>query len=437
MTLPASSEVGATRQRIRRVFSIGLLNNVMSLLISFLIPPLFVSALGTERYGQWLYLFSIPTSLVMLDMGISSAFSTEIYRHHVEGRVEQAARLLRTGCRVVVALMLLVLVLSASLIAWHHATQGDLEFHATLFVLCLYIILGFPSELLVASFKIAGRFDQNQWLYLAARILELVLLLALIRTNQFVWMAGGLVAARVLMMLALAVQARRLTPTLFRGHWRDREPFKHLWLPSVTHALSPLIIFVSMQVPLLILAPTAGLTAVVAYSTIRTLARLPLQLSSQMSYSLFTEYTRMAANGQHGLIERLYRKGQWAIIGLFSLAAVGGWWLGEPFLNWWVKQTVIGFHWIFVCLVLEALFESMMRHRVCLSSSNNRHAFDAMFQLMVVGFAVCGLYITGQSTGELVWMVMASAGVTLSGLLILLWRDRRLDLSQMLGSGAR
>lgn len=53
------------RVRVRKVFTYGLMSNVLTLVTSFLLPPYFLAQLGVDRYGAWLYLFSIPMSLTI------------------------------------------------------------------------------------------------------------------------------------------------------------------------------------------------------------------------------------------------------------------------------------------------------------------------------------------------------------------------------------
>ena len=124
---------------------------------------------------------------------------------------------------------------------------------------------------------------------------EIGTLLALIRTNDFRIMAAAMLLLRVLSMSLSTALALKLTPELARGSWRGFVPFKHLLVPSLMYAINPLTMFIALQVPLLVIAPAAGMASLVAYTTVRTLVRLPLQFSNQISMSLYTEFTRLHA----------------------------------------------------------------------------------------------------------------------------------------------
>lgn len=429
MTVSAHADHGATLRRLRRVFSVGMVGNGLTLLTNFLIPPLFIHALGTERYGAWLYLFTIPTSLAMFDLGVSAAFSTDVYKHHASGDNTLAARSFKTGVKVIGGLMGLVMLVAAGLVGWRYATtaQGptDVEFHVTMLLLCAYVLSGFMSELMSSSYKIAGRYDQFQLFGLVSKAVEIGALLALIPFNDFRLMALAMLGLRMLTMVATTVQALRLTPELARGSWRGFMPFKHLVLPSLMYAVNPLIMFIALQVPLLVIAPSAGLTAVVAYTTVRTLSRLPLQISSQISFSLYTEYTRLQAAGEHATVMRLYRKGQWMIAALFAAYTLGGMLLGPTVYALWLKKLPADFHILFAILLFDAVFESFMRHRICLSSSTNQHSRDTTFQLVAVGLSVSTMWAMSHWTTQLSHLLLPASAVTLCALLWSLWRDRR------------
>lgn len=429
MTVSAHADHGATLRRLRRVFSVGMLGNGLTLVTNFLIPPLFIASLGTERYGAWLYLFTIPTSLAMFDLGVSAAFSTDVYKHHASGDHVLAARSFKTGVKVIGGLMGLVMLVAAGLVGWRYATTAqsptDVEFHVTMLLLCAYVLSGFMSELMSSSFKIAGRYDRFQLFGLVSKAVEIGALLALIPLNDFRLMALAMLGVRMLTMAATTVLALRLTPDLARGSWRGFMPFKHLVLPSLMYAVNPLIMFIALQVPLLIIAPSAGLTAVVAYTTVRTLSRLPLQISSQISFSLYTEYTRLQAAGEHATVAGLYRRGQWLIGAMFAAYALGGMLLGPTIYTVWLKQLPPAFHTLFAVLLLDSVFESFMRHRICLSSSTNQHSRDTSYQLVAVSLSVGTMWAAAHWTQQLSHLLLPASGVTLCALLWSLWRDRR------------
>lgn len=414
--MSATSKVaddGATLRRIRRVFSMGVATNVLTLVTSFLLPPLFLRAIGADRYGQWLYLFTIPMSLAMFDLGVSAAFSTEVFKLHAQRELGAAARTYRTGILLIGLLLLVVLGGAVAVLAWQHAQQSSTpEVLGAMLLLCAYVLVGFFSELLSSAYKCSGRYTTYQAVGLCGRVAETGAMLALIPSNDFALMAGAMLGIRLVTVLFTAWQSRGLAPELLQGHWREWAPFKHLLLPSAMYAINPLIMFLALQVPLLIIGPAVNMAAVVAYTTTRTLARLPLQISSQISFSLYTEYTRLHGQGQHDMVHRLYRRSQWMIGALFVAYAAGGLALGPWAYELWLRHVPAEFRLLFLILLLDAVFESFMRNRVCLTSSMNQHTRDTLFQLVAVSASVGTMFVVSQSETTLSSVLWPASIVT-------------------------
>jgi O-antigen/teichoic acid export membrane protein len=412
---------GATLRRIRRVFSMGLVTNVLTLVTSFLLPPLFLKAIGAERYGQWLYLFTIPMSLAMFDLGVSAAFSTEVFKLHAQRDLVAAARTYHTGILLIGLLLLLVLGGAVGVIGWQHAHQSSTpEVLGAMLLLSTYVLVGFFSELLSSAYKCSGRYTAYQTVGLFSRVAETGAMLALIPNNDFALMAGSMLGIRLVTVMFTAWQAHRMAPELLQGSWLEWAPFKHLLLPSAMYAINPLIMFLALQVPLLIIGPAVSMAAVVAYTTTRTLARLPLQISSQISFSLYTEYTRLHGQGQQDMVNLLYRRSQWTIALLFAAYAAGGFALGPWAYELWLKHLPAEFKLLFLILLLDAVFESFMRNRVCLTSSMNQHSRDTLFQLVAVCTSVGTMFVVSRMAHKLTDVLWPAAIVTTIALMFAL-----------------
>lgn len=126
------------------------------------------------------------------------------------------------------------------------------------------------------------------------------------------------------------------------------------------------------------------------------------------------------------MVGKLYRKGQWLILGLFAAHALGGLVLGEWVYELWLKQVPQAFHTVFLFLLLDACLESFMRHKVCLSSATNQHARDTLLHLGLVCASAAGLwFLTSTQGGGLSEVMWLSAVVAVVGLLGLAWGARR------------
>lgn len=413
MTSIDQSAHGDLRSRLRKVFSFGILVNAFTLLSNLLIPPYLIESLGVDRYGVWLYIFSIPMSLTMLDGGISSAFSTEVYRLHSRGEVDKAAATFKTGIRMLAAIVLILmslLVIGAWVFSRNEVNRAETSW--TLILLGVYALAGFFSELLNAPYKITGRFHLIQLIWLMTKAAELFVMLAVVRFNSFVIMAASMLTVKVIASAGMWFHLQGFGQFLLQGDWRVRAPVRHLIAPSLMYAVNPLIMFLALQLPVMIIGGTLSMTLVVAYTTIRTLARLSLQVGNQISISLYTEYTRVLGARNVEIVRRLYAKSNIVIFSLMVAWVVLGTVAGPEIYEAWIGHAPLHFFVIFAAVSADAVFEALMRNRVALTSSVNQHARDVAFQLGVVALSVVALYLTGLLLRDIKPMLFVSAAIT-------------------------
>jgi O-antigen/teichoic acid export membrane protein len=407
------------RTRLRRVFALGTLGNALSLISNLILPPLLLSQFGAEKFAEWIYLFSIPLSLAALDLGVSAAFSTDVFSRYVSGNKSSAQAYFKTGLKITIILGIITYLL-ASLIISAQATESR---QTVLYILSAYIIIGYPSELLSASFKIAEKFQHFQILGITFRALEVVAVASASLTGNLVLTATSLLILRAGQISAGLLLARNYVPELFRGDWSRWERFSHLIRPSLTYSLGPLVMLVSLQAPIYILSSYSTANAIIAFTTVRTMARIPLQISSQISFSLFTEYTRIRQQEGNHEAARLYRKGKnliaVAILAFLPLGIL----FGGSLYALWMRQSVDSFELIFACLLAESLLEALIRNRIYYTSAENKHTADTVKHLLISAATAAIFYLCTKKglTLEISLLFTALFSIVLS---LSIFRDR-------------
>jgi len=406
------NDLSTIKRRVAKIFAIGMLGNLLGIASNFILPPYFISNLGEQRYGAWLYLFSIPLSLAMLDLGISAAFSAEIYMLHSQGDSPAAAKMFKQGIKFLTGLILVILLI-LGIVSWIAGARGgwspEIVLSAT--ILSVYVLTGFYSELLTAPYKIHGRYHIIQLAGLTSKVLEIFVLIYLIPSDNFVRMAFALLLLRITYSIGIATYARKVAFDLFCGSWRNTVEIRHLYVPGLMYAINPLIAFISLQLPLIIIGSSLNLPAVVAYTTIRTLARLPVQVSSQISFSLQVEYTRMHFDGFPIRLVKIYRKSIIIISLIFLAWVIMGSIFGQPFYEFWLKRVEIDFQILFFMIIAEAFFESVMRNKIALSASINKHKSDVLIYLSIVTVATLAMYISSLVADSLSVILIPSMAI--------------------------
>lgn len=107
-------------QRATRFF-VGVLWNwagvALNIAIGFLISPIIVRKLGSERYGIWMLVFSLVEYLWLFDLGFNTAVTQFVAKYRARNEPDQINRVINTGLLYFCAVASLF-ALATLLVAW-------------------------------------------------------------------------------------------------------------------------------------------------------------------------------------------------------------------------------------------------------------------------------------------------------------------------------
>ena len=368
----------------------------VTVISQLLLTPLYFRYWGAAQYGEWLLLSSVPSYLTMADLGIGSAAGNEMTMRAGADDHMGAQQTFRGALWVASLAGGLALVLGLLLAAlaglWHIPQTQQLlpsEASAVLLMLSANVALGFLGGVVSAGFRAAGQNARGISLANGARLLEAL------------GMAGTLVAHQgvlVLCAVSLAIKLLALVLQYFflRGicSWlfypqapADRTLARRLILPSLAFLAFPLGNALALQGPILIIGQVLGAPAVAMFSTMRTLARLPIQIANTLNSSVWPEMSRAHGAGNFELLRKLHRS-TWFLTLLpvlvcgLVLSSAGAWiahqWLGSgAAYNALVLNT----------LVLITVFSAIWNASSVVMSATNTHA--GLSARYVVANAAC------------------------------------------------
>jgi O-antigen/teichoic acid export membrane protein len=163
--------------------------------------------------------------------------------------------------------------------------------------------------------------------------------------------------------------------------------------PALGFMAFPLGNALVLQGPLLIIGATLGSADVAMFSALRTLARIPMQLTNMLNASIWPELSRAHGAGNVPLLRHLHRLG-WAA-NLVSVSTLG---LAQLLLGRWVMQVWIGnaAHfdpWVYAALVLMTALTALWgASSVVLVATNLHLRLGAVYVLLnAISLAVASL----------------------------------------------
>jgi Polysaccharide biosynthesis protein len=179
----------------------GYAQTAVTMLVSLIQVPLFLSYLGREQFGVWVLAIQVSTWLQLLDGGMNGALSRFIIDYRRDPRGEELRSCLATGMRVLLVQGVLVFALAAALGLGAQALFGlsgkDAEpFSHIMLVLGVSGMLGFMNKVPQSWLYGCQRLDLANLVGLVMAPFELLLLVCFLSAGQGVM---SLAWARLLM----------------------------------------------------------------------------------------------------------------------------------------------------------------------------------------------------------------------------------------------
>lgn len=406
------------RQRISQALAANALGQGVTIGSQLLLTPLFFQAWGSARYGEWLMLSSLPAYLNMADLGIGSAASNEMTMQAAAGRLREAQETFLGAWRVLWFASVLVMLIGLGLAWWFgwHSDSGASRLispddtASVLIALALSVIVGLMSGIVFAGYRCADRNALGLMLGNITRLAEaLVMGILLWSGNGPVALAWGALTIKTLMLAVQFVGLRRLCPWLFtHGVQPDPHLVKRLIAPSIGFLALPMGHALAIQGPVLVIGSVLGPSAAAVFSALRTLARLPVQMTNVFNNAVWPEMSRAHGAGDAPLLRSLHR-GVWGSSLVMTLAAGAGLiTLGPWIAHTWLGKDVVDDPILLASLIGITTLTSVWSASYIVLAAINQHA------RMGIGYVGINLCVLGS-------MWLAGSQWSWVGILAPLW----------------
>jgi O-antigen/teichoic acid export membrane protein len=412
--------------RIGAALAANAFGQAVTVASQLLLTPLYFRYWGVELYGEWLLLSSIPAYLMMADMGIGSAAANEMVMR-AGGGDRRGAQATFYGALWVAAVasglvMGLGLLAAAASGLWQWpATPHITSMDAALIILLLAagVAMGFAGSVLGAGFRSCERNALGISVSNGGRLLEVVVIgVLLVGGCAPLRVCVAIIVARLSMLVLQLLWLRQVGGWLFApGVVVDRHLVRRLARPAIGFMAFPLGNALVLQGPLLILGATLGGAAVAMFSSLRTLARIPMQVTNMFNTSIWPELSRAHGAGDLALLRRLHRLSWVANLTVLLPLAAGQLLLGRWVVLHWLGPTAPYDAWVFGALVLSTGLTALWGASSIVLVATNLHL--RLGAVYVIGNAL-NLTLAALLTTHFGWAGMF-APLVLTEVLLLAW----------------
>jgi O-antigen/teichoic acid export membrane protein len=319
----------------------------VQVVVTFLLSPVLVRALGTGRYGVWSLVESILAYLILLDFGVGASVVRYVSKYEAAHDYEQVNRVFSTsmcifGAAGLLAQLLAVLIAFVGLPLYAQIPADLLpEARWLLILLGTNLGLGLPLSIFCAVLSGLGRYPAQNAIRTTGLVIRSLLLLAVARSG------GGLVPLAVVITVstvcehvALAALAWRYLPELrFSFALADRSTLKTIRGYTTDAFVAMIAGRISFQTDSLVIGAFYPPALITFFAIPARLVEYAKDTFRTITTGLMPAVSVLETLGDNAGIRRVLMVGTRSILWLVLPMQAGLMILGKPFLALWMHNT--------------------------------------------------------------------------------------------------
>jgi O-antigen/teichoic acid export membrane protein len=339
------------RARRARTQGRGVLKNIASnwllslvtIIVTYVLTPFAIHALGDAGYGTWLLISSITGYLLLLTLGVPMATVRYMAQYAAEGRYRDLNRAIASSAGLYLSLGGAAFVIGCILFAFFDSAYAvppglRAEARVAFFLSVLYVSAGFIGQLPYGIMAAHHDFVRRNVVQLAALMLRLGLTIALLTLRpSLVSLAVVLLAALIFEFSVMwAVVRRRYPPVRLRVSDFEMREVRLIFSFSLFVLVLNVGERLMFQSDALVIGRFLGVADIPYYAVANSLGLYLMEFVIAIAAVVMPTATKLQAQGLRHDLEEVFLK--WSkvalsltlMVGLFLLV------LGPRFLGWWI-----------------------------------------------------------------------------------------------------
>lgn len=398
------------RGRVLRAIGAEGLGQLLNMAVRLLLIPLFLSAWGTQAYGEWLILTAVAGWFSLADFGGQVYFVNRMTESWAKRQMEEFQKVFAAGMFLfgVSSAVLMALAVAALMLPEVPSWLGveNTPFSVARWVLLIVsfrVLASLPLGLLLGVYRATGA-QATSVMYG-----NLMLLIQLIAGAAVLWWGGGMVLMACTEVIGLALVSvlvafdlRRRLPaeiSLLSARLPDMRIVRQAWMPSLHFLGIQFAMAAMIQGSVIVVAKAMGPYEVAVFSTMRTVSNVVSRFLGMMSHSAWPEFTRLASESDGERLLGLFRSIFFAsvVAGLFYLLLLQ--YFGSDVFNLWLNKQLPYDGLSMFLMGVFVIFSNNWTLGGNLLMATNRHHDFARIQLPVNVFALLACYVGGRGYG--------------------------------------
>jgi O-antigen/teichoic acid export membrane protein len=385
------------KHRIVKGISANLASQITNAAIQLVSLPIFLKYWGTDLYGEWLILSSIPIYLSMSDIGFGVAAANEMTMKIAQDKEKEALSvfqsiwLIVSITSIIFALIAILGVNFIPLKQWLNISRMTNKETVIVFsLLIIHVLAGIQASFLTSGFRCEGNYAIGVHCYTVSRFCEyLVLLLAVTLGANPPIAALSFMLTRIFFVLIVRAILKYKSPWIIYGYkYANVNNIKKLTKPALASMGFPLSTALSNQGSLIIIGSFFNPSSVVVFSVLRTVSRIVIQLIGIVRNTISPEISSAYGKRDLNLVKKIHRNAcqisfYLALSSVLILVIKGDWLLKK----WTVGQIEIDLT-LFYLFLLIIIVSSLWYVSITVLTATNNHEKVTISYLVINAFSL-------------------------------------------------
>jgi O-antigen/teichoic acid export membrane protein len=383
--------------RIVRGISANVYSQLVQTALQLLSVPIYATHWGLAAYGAWLVIFTVPNYLAFADFGFAAAAANDMTVSVARGDRAAAIDTFHAVRAAMAGMCSILLVLCAATVhvipdrslAFVAGVSHDQARHAIL-MLAAYGVLSIQNSVSLAAFRSIGRYATGTYLHTTIHFAEnlgALLVVSLggdIEDAAATYLSIGILGI-VVRMVWLRVQAGWLVYFSWRVSFGQVRRLLH---PAFAVLALPMAQALFLQGTVAAVGLAAGAAAVPAFTAVRTLSRIGLQLTMIVNNAVMPEFTMAAAAVDHARRAKLafmsIATSALILVPMFLVVVAGG----PLLLKLWTHGVIHAPYALIVLMALTMVINGSWLPIANLLFALNRHSQYSYYYLAAAAGSV-------------------------------------------------
>ena len=359
-----------------------------------LLPPLLMAVWGTDRYGEWLLIASIPMLLSVTDLGFTDAASAEMLMELAKGNRNKALGIFQSTLLLIVGVSSFICLLMSGILFLDHVNIGSIAFSRddilAIYLLVFYSILQIFSRFVLGTLKAGGYYAASTLVYDVIQFSEGISMFVVARLGGSFLMCGAVyVAIRLVNIAVLLVMQKRALPWLLFGtRQASRGEILRLTAPALAAMAIPLALAMNFQGMVWIAGSVLGPTAAAVVGTVRTASRVVIQLIGIFSRAAMPLYSASYATEDKRTQNLLQRINTYLTVFLLVPGGILFAVIGNALVSLWTHGKIQSDQDFLVLMAIATVLHGIWFFRCNLLLAINQHTQFALLLTVLTALAL-------------------------------------------------